>query len=263
MYMELLRLHECRFNTWVSKALNLVQEYGIYINMGSTTCFNRYYKSHINNHFKISLKEEVRNIDKKTILRNYKTFKSEFGMEPYLHLKSDFRYRNALTRLRTSSHTLEIERGRYTTLKTPVCDRRCRTCDVTEDEMHFLLNCVEHGNVRDDFYAKVENRCVGFSSLNDNQKYIFLMTNTDPYILVWLGKLIYQNFIKRNEIIQKFIEKLLSPELYVMLLCHNYENVSIHILLEELVSFNFTFYVQILADVHVCIYVMFLYVFIE
>ena len=40
----------------------------------------------------------------------------------------------------------------------------------------------------------------------------------------------------------------------------NDENVSIHILPEELVSFIFTFYVQILANVHVCIYVMFLYV---
>ena len=53
------------------------------------------------------------------------------------------------------------------------------------------------------------------------------------------------------------MNRLLSPELYVMSLCHNYENVSIHILPEELVSFSFTFYVQILADVHVCIYVMF------
>ena len=101
---------------------------------------------------------------------------------------------------------LEIERGRYITPKAPVCDRRCRTCDVTDDEMHFLLNCVEYGNMQDDFYAKVENRCVGFSSLNDNEKYSFLMTNMDPYILVWLGKFVYQIFIKRNEMIQKFIE---------------------------------------------------------
>ena len=56
------------------------------------------------------------------------------------------------------------------------------------------------------------------------------------------------------------MNRLLCPELYVMLLCHDYENVSIHILPEELVSFSFTFYVQILADVHVCIYVMF-YIF--
>ena len=58
----------------------------------------------------------------------------------------------------------------------------------------------------DEFYAKVENRCVGSSSLNDNEKYSFLMTNTDPNILVWQGKFIYQIFIKRNEIIKKFIE---------------------------------------------------------
>ena len=168
MYMELLKFHECGFNTWVSKALKLVQEHGININMGSTTCFNQYCKSHIYNHFKIYRKDKVQNTDKNPILKNYKTYKSEYGMETYLHLISDFRHRNALTRLRTSSHTLEIEHGRYITPKTPVCDRRCCTCDVTEDEMHFLLNCVEYSNMRDDFYAKVENRCVGFSSLNDS-----------------------------------------------------------------------------------------------
>ena len=135
--------------------------------MGSTACFNQCCKSHIYNHFNISWKGKMQNIDKNPILRHYKTFKSEFGMEPYQHLISDFRYRNALTRLWTSSHTLEIERGRYPTPKTPVCDRRCRTCDVIEDEMHFLLNCVEYGNIWDEFYAKVENRYVGFSSLND------------------------------------------------------------------------------------------------
>ena len=73
----------------------------------------------------------MQNIDKDPILWNYKTFKSQFGVEPYLRLISDFRYRNALTKLRTSSHTLEIERGRYATHKTLACDRLCRTCNVT------------------------------------------------------------------------------------------------------------------------------------
>ena len=49
------------------------------------------------------------------------------------------------------------------------------------------------------------------------------------------------------------MNRLLSSELYVMLLCHNYKNVWIHILPEELVSFIFAFYVHILIDVHVCI----------
>ena len=63
MYMELLKLHECRFNTWVSKDLNLVQEYGININIGNTSRLNWYCKSHIYNHFKISWKDEEQNID--------------------------------------------------------------------------------------------------------------------------------------------------------------------------------------------------------
>ena len=176
--------HECRFNKWVSNALTLVQKYGIDIDMGSGASFTRYCKSHIYNHFKIAWREEVQNIDKSTILRNYEAYKWEFGMEPYLYLISNLRHRNALTRLSTSSHTLEIERGRYTIPKIPVCDRLCRTCNVTEDEIHFLLNCVEYGKMRDDFYANVKNRYVDFIGLNDNEKYSFLMTNADRYILV-------------------------------------------------------------------------------
>ena len=65
MYMESLKLHKCGLNTLVSKAFDLVQDYGININMGSTTCFDRYCKSHIYNHFKIFWKDEVQNIDKK------------------------------------------------------------------------------------------------------------------------------------------------------------------------------------------------------
>ena len=147
IYIELWKLHECEFNTWVSKALTLVQKYGIDIDMGSGASFNRYCKSYIYNHFKIAWREEVQNIDKNPILRNSKTYKSEFGMEPYLYLISNLLYLNSLTRLRTSSHTLEIERGRYTIPKTPVCDRLCRTCNVTEDDIQFLLNCVEYSKI--------------------------------------------------------------------------------------------------------------------
>ena len=75
-------------------------------------------------------------------------------MEPYLYLISNLRYGNALTRLRTSSHTLEIERGRYTIPKTSGCDRLCRPCNLTEDDIHFLLYCVEYGKMRDDFMPR-------------------------------------------------------------------------------------------------------------
>ena len=69
----------------------------------------------------------------------------------------------------------------------------------------FSSEFVEYGKMRDDFYAKVKNRYVDFIGLNENEKYSFLMTNADPYILVWLGKFIYHIFIKRNEILQNSI----------------------------------------------------------
>ena len=80
--------------------------------------------------------------------------------------------------------------------------------------------------------SKRGHRCVGFISLSNNENLSFLMTNTDPYILVWLGKCIYQIVIKRNEMIQTLLNRLLGPEPYVMFLSHNYENVSIDILPE-------------------------------
>ena len=70
--------------------------------------------------------------------------------------------------------------------------------------MHSPLNCVKYGNTRDDFYANVDNRYVGFIGLNENAKHI-LMTNTDPDTLVWLGQIAYHIFIKRIEILQNFI----------------------------------------------------------
>ena len=61
-------------------------------------------------------------------------------MEKYLDMVTDKRYRTAITRLRTSSHTLEIERGRYTIPRTPAADRLCCVCKVVEDEEHFLVS---------------------------------------------------------------------------------------------------------------------------
>ena len=112
---------------------------------------------------------------------------------------TDKRYSSAITRLRTSSHTLEIERVRYTVPRTPVIDRLFCVCKVVEDEEHFLVSCEQNAELRDDLFLKVAYRFNGFTPLNDHEKYIFLMKIDDPYILAWLGKHIAQSFVKRCE----------------------------------------------------------------
>ena len=63
-------------------------------------------------------------------------YKLEFGMEKNLDLITHTRYRIAITRLRTSSHTLEIERDRHTVPRTPN-ERLCCVYKLVEDEEHF------------------------------------------------------------------------------------------------------------------------------
>ena len=73
-------------------------------------------------------------------------------MEPYLYLIKKFRYRQVIARFRCSSHTLEIERGWHTNPKTPVAERKCKHCDVMEDEEHFFLMCDKHMAEREYFF---------------------------------------------------------------------------------------------------------------
>ena len=71
-------------------------------------------------------------------LRLYTFIKQDFRLEPYLTSVKDFRYINAITKLRASSHNLEIERGRHTIPKTPEHQRVCNYCGDIEDEIHFV-----------------------------------------------------------------------------------------------------------------------------
>ena len=62
----------------------------------------------------------------------------------YLDDILETKYRLALSRFRTSSHSLFIETGRYD--NTPRTERLCKTCNMNqiEDEYHFLLVCPEY-----------------------------------------------------------------------------------------------------------------------
>ena len=72
------------------------------------------------NDFKGQWYTNLNNVVLNPILRTYKYLKTEFRMEAHLNLVAALRYRKAITKLRASSHTLEIERGGYTRPKTPL-----------------------------------------------------------------------------------------------------------------------------------------------
>ena len=91
-------------------------------------------------------------INNSSRLQSYSIFKHDFKHEKYLDDISESKYRIALSRLRTSSHSLFIETRRYD--RTARAARLCKTCNMnkTEDEYHFILVCPAYRELRRKYF---------------------------------------------------------------------------------------------------------------
>ena len=64
---------------------------------------------------------------------------SVFGHKLYLECVTAKKFRIALSSFRTSSHSLEIEVGRWSRpVQKPIAERLCFLCNTLEDEFHFI-----------------------------------------------------------------------------------------------------------------------------
>ena len=70
-----------------------------------TESFKRACKGAVSNKFIEDWHAELNDTQKNPPLRTYKQLKTEFTMEPYLDLVQNYRYRKAISGIRTSSHT--------------------------------------------------------------------------------------------------------------------------------------------------------------
>ena len=130
-------------------------------------------------------------------LDTYVKFKNNIGMEPYhLQIKNG-NHRKALTRLRISAHTLEIEQGRYK--NKPREERLCSSCKKIENEDHFILNCSLYLNERTILLDIVNKLVPNFKNLIEDQKFLYLMTCEDTIIMKELGKYVFNSFKTRDE----------------------------------------------------------------
>jgi hypothetical protein len=95
-------------------------------------------------------------------LRTYKTYKSSFTREPYIDLVRNRNQKSSLTRLRTGSHFLGAEKGRWSRPVTPLEQRTCSYCSPpttntslppspsgpVDDEHHFVMKCTRFDTER-------------------------------------------------------------------------------------------------------------------
>ena len=138
------------------------------------------------------------NVDHKPLLRTYCLFKFDFGTESYLYNVKDVRYRSAISKLRASSHILEIERVRYTKPKVPSHLRLCKLCNAVKDEEHFVTECVINTSERLHLLERIRSIYPDVDSLDTRQMFVLLMGSADARIQKWFVKFLYQSFIIRN-----------------------------------------------------------------
>ena len=134
--------------------------------------------------------------DHHPLLRTHKLYKDEFMCEDYLDLVQNPKYRTALSKFRTSSHTLAIERGHHIHPVTPLKKRACRTCYELDDETHFLVDCQMFLDERHVLFTKIQEKVPNFLNFNTSCKF------TDPQICTWTTKLLYNSFKQRNNFMQ-------------------------------------------------------------
>ena len=70
----------------------------------------------------------------------------------------DKKYRQSLTAFRISAHRFRIEHGRYYEEKAEVT--LCDTCQVIENEIHFLSECKKYNTLRLKLYDSI--KCTNF-----------------------------------------------------------------------------------------------------
>ena len=138
VFNMLFNLSEQGFQTWSTRVCELALAYNININETANMKSDQF-KSLSQNIVKQDFIDkwncEVKG-NPSTILKTYALYESQYVTEAYLGLISNPKHRIAPSKLRASSHNLEIERGRYTR---PIINPDCVLC-VTWLTTQFILS---------------------------------------------------------------------------------------------------------------------------
>ena len=110
-------------------------------------------------------------------------------------------FRSKKSKFRISAHQLHIETGRYERKKNQAGkisilereERVCLYCNLSkvEDESHFLLECPLYNHERSFFFNEIGSICEFFLSLNNHDKFYWILNNEDYKILS-----IFSTFLK-------------------------------------------------------------------
>ena len=185
------------YKNWVTTARSLSNLYNIHISDNKDTI-----KSKVKQHFQSMIRNSLdQHISEDKKLKTFATFKSGFRFEPYLDILQDYPIRSNFAKLRLSAHNLQIEIGRYS--NTPRSERFCAFCKsnqiyTVEDEKHFMLACPISSEERENMLNIIFTKFPSTRLLDENNLFIWLMTQEDKYCISILAKFINHMFYVRK-----------------------------------------------------------------
>ena len=208
--MECYKLQQRGKQNWLNSIKIILDNFGfqeVWNNCG-TTQQNKYMyqlECSLKSRYEKLWLERLNSEDEHNKLRTYCKFKTCFQSENYLSTFKNFDKRCFFTRLRTSSHDLHIETGRYTRpVKTPISNRLCSHCnlDKIEDEFHVVMKCTLYEHLRNMLFTNLKNFCLFDHLLDENTQFLFLMSagNGDSEVSDLVINFISEIWAKRKEI---------------------------------------------------------------
>ena len=200
VYDELARLQRCGFNTWCGKTWELLKTYDLKPN-SHLDVFKKESKMKIYNSYIHNYLANISDTNSNPITRTYVLYKSTFGIEPYLELIKNYKYRQAFSKIRTSSHSLNIETGRHGKNKCPVNERLCTLCHTIEDEPHFIITCPRYSEERKYMYDACFLNDDLFFQLSEIEKFTYIMSSQSQNHLYHISKFVFLALNKRQEIL--------------------------------------------------------------
>ena len=201
IYRLMLNDIDTRVNTvnWASLLRHLLSSLGfheVWVNqgVGNYNAFIALLKQRLTDTF---IQNWRSRLDESTRATFYKTF-AVFQLQPYLDMVNVNKFSKAFSRLRVSSHRLEVESGRWVKpVRIPFDERKCVNCSVLEDEYHFILECPLYSDLRKKYISK-------YYWLRPNMfKFLELLKSTSTGRIRKLSCYVYHAFNQRTNLLYR------------------------------------------------------------
>ena len=119
--------------------------------VGNVSAFLSVLKQRLSDTFMQNWHDRINNSSRANF---YKTI-MQFRFQPHLENINVYKYIQALSKLRVSSHRLAIESGTWARpTRIPIGERKCVNCNILEDEFHFVIECIMYTDLRIKYIPK-------------------------------------------------------------------------------------------------------------